>query len=281
MATTAQEITSSPAQQRDYPLFLLMLLLNLIGLAAFLLPFLDNSLAQSPDEMTNRGGESLLLVVVLSSACLMVILAQMGSTLNTKTIALLGVLLAINSVLRLMDVIVPLPGGFSPVFVLIILVGYVYGSQLGFLLGTLTLLASSLFIGGLGPWLPFQMFAAGWVGMVAGWLPHVAERPRIEIGMLVVYGVLSGIIYGFVLNLYFWPFFAGAAEQSWQPGLDPLQGLSRYLVFYGITSAWWDFFRAVGNVVLLVALGPALLRALRRFQKRFFPEIAQEAASAS
>lgn len=264
MATTTQRHTG----------LILILIVNLIGIVAFVGPFFNQTLRPSTDTVAIRSGESLLLVLVLMVVCLVVLLAQLGASLNTKTIALIGVLVAVNSVLRLLDLVLPLPGGFSPIFLLIILIGYAYGSQLGFLMGALTLLASALLTGGVGPWLPFQMFTAGWVGLLAGLLPQsIQHYPRLEIWLLAGFGALMGMAYGFIINLYFWPFVAGATQQSWQAGLSVGDGFTRYLVFYGITSAIWDIFRAIGNFVLLMALGPPLLKALRRFHARFFPEI--------
>ena len=58
--------------------------------------------------------------------------------------------------------------GFSPIFLLILCGGYVFGAEYGFVLGATTILVSALVTGGLGPWLPYQLFAAGWVGALAG-----------------------------------------------------------------------------------------------------------------
>jgi energy-coupling factor transport system substrate-specific component len=272
VATLAQPLNRA-SQPKDRFGMMLLILVNIIGVVAFVAPFFAR-VHQSADETGNsRMGESFLLMMVLIGACLVVIFAQLGSTLNTKSIALIGVLLAINSVLRLIDLLIPLPGGFSPIFLLVILMGYVYGPQMGFLMGALTLLGSAIITGGIGPWLPFQMFTAGWVGVLAGWLPNMGQNPRLERLMLAGFGVFVGIFYGFVTNLYFWPFFAGEAAQSWQSGLSFFEGVGRYLVFYGVTSVWWDVFRSVGNFILLMTLGTALVQAFRRYQLKFFPEI--------
>src|SRR4030067_3219176 len=72
--------------------------------------------------------------------------------INAKRIAVLGVLCAVHAVLRFAEtVLVPMPGGFSPVFLLIIVVGYAYGARFGFLFGAFSLFPSALAAGGGGP----------------------------------------------------------------------------------------------------------------------------------
>jgi energy-coupling factor transport system substrate-specific component len=55
----------------------------------------------------------------------------------------------------------------------------------------------------------------------------------------------------------------------WAPGVGLGETVQRYLVFYVVTSLAWDLARAVGNFVLVLFAGAAILRVLRRFQKRF------------
>jgi energy-coupling factor transport system substrate-specific component len=68
--------------------------------------------------------------------------------------------------------------------------------------------------------------------------------------------------------LYFWPFVAGGPDQYYQPGLGIGEILKRYAAFYVVTSLWYDAARAVGNAVLIAALGPALVKTLQRFKRR-------------
>ena len=79
--------------------------------------------------------------------------------------------------------------------------GYVFGARFGFLLGAMTMLVSGIITAGVGPWLPYQMFTAGWVGLSAGLLPHL-RRPRAELALLIVFAGLWGFAYGAILNLY-------------------------------------------------------------------------------
>ena len=162
-----------------------------------------------------------------------------------------------------------MPGGFSLVFVLIILVGYVFGTRMGFLMGTFSLLASALITGGVGPWLPFQMIASAWVGMTAGWVGKLKiSNIKVQMAVVATFGLVWGMVFGAVMNLYFWPFVAGGPDQYYQPGLGISEILKRYAAFYVVTSLWYDAARAVGNAVLIAALGPALVKTLQRFKRR-------------
>jgi energy-coupling factor transport system substrate-specific component len=162
-------------------------------------------------------------------------------------------------------------------FFLPILCGYVFGADFGFLMGALSMLVSGIVTSGVGPWLPFQMFAAGWMGLVSGWLPRLSNRARIEVLLLAGWGALASILFGMVMNLWFWPYLvlptggqtAGELSTNWQPGIGFLQTLLRYGLFYLTTSLWWDAGRAIGNLLLLLLLGGSVLRLLRRFQQRF------------
>jgi energy-coupling factor transport system substrate-specific component len=244
---------------------------------------------------------------------LIALFAFMGAQrIDAKRIAVLGVLCAINAALRLMETaLLPLPGGFSPMFLLIILSGYAYGARFGFLLGAFSLLTSALATGGVGPWLPFQMFGAGWVGLTAGWVadfgfwildfrfwildfrlrittgtdrrPPSALRPpasnfqpptsKLDLALLLPFGLAWGFLYGAILNLYSWPLIDAGVGLSWQAGMGIGDTLARYAAFYAATSLWWDAASGIGNVILLAWLGLPVLRALRRFGARFQFEV--------
>lgn len=250
---------------------LTLALVTLVGIIAFIAPFLAPALSQT-DTTNARMADSPLITLALSGACLVVLFANIGPALSPRAVALLGVLVAINVVLRAFDLSFFPPGEFSPVFLSIGLVGYVFGAQMGFLMGALTMLSSALFTGGVGPWLPFQMFAAAWMGMTAAWLPgagHVQDARRAEVIRLAAFGFGWGFLYGIILNLYFWPFLAGGAATSWAPGTALVEAVRRYAAFYAVQSAGPDLARALGNGALMLALGVPLLRTFRRFRARF------------
>jgi energy-coupling factor transport system substrate-specific component len=231
-----------------------------------------------------------VMMTLLLGLCVVVLLAEaQGQTLSTRLVALLGVLVALNSALRFLETAIPGPGGFSPMFFLIILVGYVFGGRVGFLMGALTLLVSALVTGGVGPWLPGQMFTAGWVGMSTPLLrPLVRAVQRgldrlrrgssfagkragltAEVLALAAFGVFWGFLYGGLMNLWEWPFIAGPQNQSWTSGMSMLDGLRRYAAYYLVTSLVWDLAGAAGNLLLMLVFGAPALRALKRFRQRF------------
>jgi energy-coupling factor transport system substrate-specific component len=246
-----------------------------VGVAAFLYPFWLPALQQSPYQQQAHAGDSALILTVLVGLCLGVLLLEVQSQgVSTKTVALLGVLVAVNATLRFVEVAIPGPGGFSPIFPLIVLAGYVFGGRFGFLLGVLTLLVSAILTGGIGPWLPYQMFAAGWVGLSAPLCRPLVrllggEGSKGEVAVLAVFGGYWGLLYGAIMNIWFWPYAVGPSQMYWQPGVGPWEALQRYLVFYAVTSLVWDLARMAGNMVLLAIGATAVLRVLRRFQRRF------------
>jgi energy-coupling factor transport system substrate-specific component len=247
---------------------------SLVGVAAFLYPFLL-PVVDRTDDAGAHAADAPLVFAGLSVLCLLAALAALGQSggglvagATAKSVALLGVLVATDATLRLAPSLL----GATPIFLLIILVGAVFGPSFGFLMGSQTLLVSAFLTGGIGPWLPFEMLGAGWVGLTAGWLPRPAG-PRRRLLLLAAFGAAWGFLYGAILNLYFWPFAAPGLGTDiglyWSPGLSLPETLDRYARFYLVTSLGHDLFRAVGNALLVLALGGPLLRTLERFRVRF------------
>lgn len=271
----------SPPRRDDPVALAIALLASALGLAAFLYPFLLPGRADSG--AMAHASDAPLVFVVLLILCLATIFASLTSRqMTSKLVALLGILTALSAVLRT----IPGPAGFNAIFLLPILAGYCYGPTFGFMLGVLSLLVSALIGGGVGPWLPYQMLATGWVGLLSGCLPELKYR-RLEAIALAAWGALVGLIFGAIMNIWFWPFLAGGAvgfEQTpngvWQPGMGVIATLRAYATFYAVTSLWWDAWRAAGNALLLLLFGGAILRVLRRFRSRFRFDIVPEVATA-
>jgi energy-coupling factor transport system substrate-specific component len=249
---------------------MLFALSAMIGVVALAYPFFSPAI--SPSDATidsfSSATETPLLAVLLICLSLAVLLVELqGQSAGAKTVAALGVLVAVTTTLRFIEVAIPGPGGFSPIFVPIILSGYVFGPRFGFLMGAMTLLISAIITAGVGPWLPYQMFTAGWMGLTSGWLPHLRQA-RLELGLLLLFGFGWGLLYGAIMNLYSWPYLAGPTNMTWTPGTGLSGAIARYATFYLATSLIWDLAAAVGNMVLLLILGIPTIRALNRFRDR-------------
>jgi energy-coupling factor transport system substrate-specific component len=96
---------------------------------------------------------------------------------------------------------------------------------------------------------------------------------------LAAWAFLLGLVFGAIMNLWFWPFVfqPGDSAMYWRPGMTLRETLSRYAVFYAVTSLGWDLWRAAGNALLILLFGVPILRLLRRFQRRFRFDVENEA----
>lgn len=126
----------------------------------------------------------------------------------------------------------------KPVLAIVIISGVALGGQTGFLVGALSMFASNM-IFGQGPWTPFQMVAAGVIGLLAGWLFSRKKQPRIW--AISFYGFVSTlVIYGGLLD----PSYALYSGQSfsWQlVGTLYLSGLSMNLI-HAVATALFLWF---------------------------------------
>jgi len=268
--------SSDPIDVRAHT-WLVLTVGSLAGLAMFLWPLL-----KSPSAGVAHHTEAPFVFVVILPLVLAVLLAELGNGgLDAKAIAMLGLLAGVGAALRLLGAGT---AGIETIFFLLILAARVYGPGFGFVLGATTMFASALLTGGVGPWLPFQMLGAAWVGLGAGVLPRM--RGRGEIAMLGAYGAFSAYAFGFLMNMWFWPFGVGAflgaggdAGVQYVAGDAVLSNLHRFFMFTIATSTLgWDTGRAITNVVAIAVLGTPVLGALRRARRRvaFHPEVVFE-----
>jgi energy-coupling factor transport system substrate-specific component len=243
---------------------LALAIVSLFGVLAFVWPLIWHGHVAS--ENAAHSGDAPWVFVVVLPMLLLVVLAEIAEGgIDAKAIALLGVLAACGAALRTLGGDVT---GASPVFFLLMPAGRVLGRGFGFTLGALTLFGSALLTGGVGPWLPFQMLAAGWVGLFAGCLPRASGKP--EVVLLTAYGALAGLVYGAITDLWFWPFTTtGLSPQiSYVPGAGWLTELHHFWAFYLATSLGWDIPRAVANAVVVLLAGRPVLLALRRTARK-------------
>jgi energy-coupling factor transport system substrate-specific component len=233
-----------------------------VGFAAFAWPFV----VQPDAGGLAHGGDAPWLFVLLLALMAALVVSELASGgLDAKTVSVLGVLAALGGALRVLGAGT---AGLEPMFFLLVVSGRVLGRGAGFVLGALSVLVGAFLTGGVGPWAPFQMVAAGLVGFGAGALPPATGRR--ERVLLAGYGLVAGLAYGLVMNLWFWPFLTSGAGDAttFVPG-DPVgANLGRYAAFYLATSLGWDLPRGLLTAVLVLTAGRPVLASLRRGARR-------------
>jgi energy-coupling factor transport system substrate-specific component len=246
---------------------IVLVLLTIAGLAMFCWPLLTHHVSADTGHVTDA---PIMFAVTLPLLVLVVLVEFADGGMDSKALAMLGVLSAIDAALR------PTgggTGGIETVFFLLILAGRVFGAGFGFVLGCTSLFASALVTAGVGPWLPFQMLCAAWIGMGAGLLPR-RVRGWSEVAMLIGYGVFAAYLFGMLMNLYSWPFLAGTdiaghANLAYVPTDSVWENLHRFLVYTLVTSTGgWDTGRAITNALAIGLLGRPVLVVLRRAARR-------------
>lgn len=241
---------------------LALLVASLAGLAGYCWPLFVNA-----DAAIGHSRDAPWLFAALLPLLLGVVLAELSEGgMDAKSVALLGVLAAIGAILRPLSTGLT---GFTFIFVLLIPAGRVLGPGFGFVLGALSMFASAVLTGGIGPWLPFEMLGVAWTGLFAGLLPARISG-RAEVIMLAGYGAVSGLVYGLLLNLWAWPFALGpgSSSLSYQPGASIVDNLRRFVAYDLASSLGFDIPRAIGNAVLLLALTRPIMVVLRRAVRR-------------
>ncbi|SFR27894.1 energy-coupling factor transport system substrate-specific component [Lentzea waywayandensis] len=239
---------------------------------ASLMMFVWPLLVRVEPQSMQHGPDAPFVFIGILPILIVIVLAELSEGgMDSKALAMLGVLSAVNAALR------PLgagTAGIETVFFLLILAGRVFGPGFGYVLGCTSLFASALLTAGVGPWLPFQMMCSAWIGMGAGLLPRRVTG-KAEIAVLVAYGIVVAYLFGFLMNLWFWPFITAAevpyhdGQISYVAGAAVLENLHRFAVFTLLTStAGWDTGRAITNTVAILVIGPAVLATLRRASRK-------------
>ncbi len=120
-----------------------------------------------------------------------------GRKPRSREMVVIAVMIAITVVGRMAFFMVP---QFKPTMAIVIISGFSLGPESGFIVGSLASFISNLFFGQ-GPWTPWQMFAFGLMGFLAGWLKklNLLERNRIQ---LCIFGALCAMfLYGIMVDI--------------------------------------------------------------------------------
>lgn len=145
--------------------------------------------------------------------------------------------------------------GFKPVAAMVILTGVAFGAEAGFMVGAMTMFCSNVLFGQ-GPWTPWQMFAMGIMGLLAGICFRKGILHRERFSLSVFGGLVTFLIYGGIMN--------PASVLMYQADPDWQMILTAY-----ITGVPADAIHALATVIFLWFLSEPMLEKLDRVKVKY------------
>lgn len=188
-----------------------------------------------------------LCVTVLS--CIPFFLHFEHSENDVRKLILIAVMVAISVIGRF--IFAPIPG-FKPVTAMVVITAIYFGGEAGFMTGALSAVISNFYFGQ-GPWTPFQMFSWGIVGFFAGVIADPLKKSKI---VLVVYAVVSGVLYSLLMDVW---------TVLWADGYF---NISRYAAAV-ISAAQFTIIYAVSNVIFLLVFSKPIGKILERIKEKY------------
>ncbi len=196
----------------------------------------------------------LIAVLVLLECMTPFFLVFEGRKPQARELVVIAVLCAISVAGRAAFFMLP---SFKPVMAMCIISGVALGGESGFLVGALSMLVSNLFFSQ-GPWTPWQMFAMGIIGFLAGVLFRKGLLRRTR-GSLCVFGALSAVfIYGGIMNPASLLIWAGSGSLSWKT-----------LLTYYVTGFPVDCVHAAATAFFLWVAAEPMLEKLDRIKVKY------------
>ena len=192
----------------------------------------------------------LLSLFILLFACLPFVLHFNQQKVSSRELVMLAMLGAIAAVSRVP--FAPIPS-VQPTSFFIIVTGIVLGPQSGFVVGMLAAIISNMFLGQ-GPWTPWQMFAWGMMGLVAGLLRNTPFMTT-KLGRCV-YGFIVGFLFGWLMNAYV--IILMIEQFSWKA-----------IIPYYVASFYFDLAHAVSNVIFLLLFSHIFIKLIERFKLKY------------
>ena len=194
----------------------------------------------------------LIALVILLETMLPFFLVFEGRKPQARELVVISVLCAIGVVGRGAFFMLP---SFKPVLALVIISGVAFGGEAGFLVGAMTMVASNVMFGQ-GPWTPFQMFAAGIIGFLAGVLFRKGLLRRSRVSLCIFGAIATVIIYGGLMNPAAALIYAHTL--NWQ-----------LLLSYYVSGIPVDLVHATATVLFLWLAAEPMLEKLDRIKVKY------------
>ena len=191
-------------------------------------------------------------ILVILETMLPFAIAFEGRKPQARELVIIAVLCAIGVAGRMAFFMVP---QFKPVVAVVILSGVCFGGETGFLVGAMTGFVSNFFFGQ-GPWTPWQMFAFGIIGFLAGLLFSKGFMRRNLPGLCFYGGMATFFIYGGIMNP------VSVLMYQTEPTIE------MFMLAY-VSGLPFDIIHAASTVIFLLAIGKPMLRKLERIKIKY------------
>jgi energy-coupling factor transport system ATP-binding protein len=191
-------------------------------------------------------------MLIILETMLPLVMVFEGRKPQARELIVIAVLCAIGVAGRAAFFMLP---QFKPVVAIVIIAGVAFGGEAGFLVGAVTGFVSNMFFGQ-GPWTPWQMFAFGIIGFLAGVLFRKGFLRRNTIALCIFGGAATFLIYGGIMN--------PAAVLMFQA--KPTVQMFYLAYIQGIP---FDLVHAAATVVFLFFIARPMLEKLDRIKVKY------------
>ena len=174
------------------------------------------------------------LLVSLGMACMALLFFLTGFE-RRKTGGRRMVIVSVMTALCIVGRFIPL---FKPITALTIITAMYLGGEAGFLVGALSAALSNFYFGQ-GPWTAFQMLAWGFIGLAAGWMANPLKKHK---SLLLVYGVLAGVAYSLIMDVWNVLWYGGGFD--WSLYAASVATALPHTILYAVSNFVFLFFLA-------------------------------------
>lgn len=196
---------------------------------------------------------NLIALLILFECMLPFILVFEGRKPKARELVTIAVLCAIGIAGRSLFFMLP---QFKPVLALTIIAGVAFGGEAGFLVGAVTMLTSNMLFSQ-GPWTPWQMFAMGIIGFLAGVLFKKGWLRRTRVSLAVFGAFTAIIIYGGIMN-------PAAAFMVSSESIT-----LKTLFAYYVTGLPMDLVHAFGTALFIMLAAEPMLEKMDRIKVKY------------
>lgn len=194
----------------------------------------------------------LFATLILLESMLPFALIFEGRKPNPRELVVIAVMSAIAVAGRAAFFMLP---NFKPVMAIVIITGVGLGGEAGFLVGAMSMMVSNIMFGQ-GPWTPWQMFAMGIIGFLAGVLFRKGILRRSRFSLCVFGAICAVVIYGGIMN--------PASALMWAHTIE-----WKVLLSYYVTGFPVDLVHGAATALTLWFAAEPMLEKLDRMREKY------------